>query len=250
MSGVGRLWLIGGGNMGGALARHWRLAGFDPIVIDPAHGTAIPSEGAPDVLVLAVKPQIWVKATEGLGGRIGAATLVVSVMAGVTLAALAARFPDARLARTMPNTPAARGRGITGLYMDSSDPASCARLENLFSPAGATAWLDAEAEFDAVTAVSGSGPAYFFAMVEALAAGGAAAGLAPDLAARLARATLTGAAALLEDGEDPAALRAAVTSAGGTTAAGLAVLMPALGPLLRDTVAAARDRSRDLGRIG
>lgn len=249
MAGVGRLWLIGGGNMGGALADRWRLAGFDPVVIDPVLGTAIPAEGIPDILVLAVKPQLWLTATDGLRSRIGAGTLVVSVMAGVTLAALGARFPEASLARTMPNTAAARGAGITGLYMDHPNTASHARLERLFAPAGATAWLGTESDFDAVTAVSGSGPAYFFAAVEALAAAGAAAGLAPGLALQLARATLTGAAALLDSVDDPASLRAAVTSPGGTTAAGLAVLMPALGPLLRDTVAAARDRSRELGRI-
>ena len=249
MSGLGRLWLIGGGNMGGALAGRWRAAGFDPVVIDPALGTAIPPEDTPDILVLAVKPQVWLSAVEGLGERIGTATLVVSVMAGVTLAALSARFPEATLARTMPNTAAGCGAGITGLYVDNASETSRARLEQLFAPAGTTAWLDAEADFDAVTAVSGSGPAYVFAFVEALAAAGTAAGLAPDLAARLARATLTGAAALLDGGDDPAALRVAVTSPGGTTAAGLAVLTPALGPLLRDTVAAARDRSRELGRI-
>lgn len=235
--------------MGGALAGRWREVGLDPLVIDPALGTEVPPEGSPEILVLAVKPQVWLSACEQLGTRIGAATLVVSVMAGVTLAGLATRFPDARLARTMPNTAAGRGRGITGLYMDDPDAASRALVEKLFESTGATAWLDAEADFDAVTAVSGSGPAYFFAMIEALAAAGAAAGLAPHLAARLARATLTGAAALLEDGKDPTVLRAAVTSPGGTTAAGLAVLMPTLGPLLRDTVAAARDRSRRLGKI-
>ena len=236
--------------MGGALAGRWRQAGFELIVVDPALGTAVPLDGVPDILVLAVKPQVWFAATELLGERIGAATLVVSVMAGVTLAALGARFPRSLVARTMPNTAAGRGAGITGLYMADSGASPRDMLEQLFAPAGATAWLDAEGDFDAVTAVSGSGPAYVFAFVETLAAAGVAAGLAPELAARLARATLIGAAALLDDGDNPAALRAAVTSPGGTTAAGLAVLTPALAPLLRDTVAAACGRSRELGRIG
>ena len=107
-----------------------------------------------------------------------------------------------------------------------------------------------EADFDVLTAVSGSGPAYVFAFAEALAAAGTAAGLDSGLAARLAVATVTGAAALLADGGDPAALRAAVTSPNGTTAAGLAALMPALDPALRETVAAAAARSRELGRMG
>ena len=119
--------------------------------------------------------------------------------------------------------------------------------EALFSAAGATVWLEDEADFDAVTAVSGSGPAYVFAFVEALAAAGVAAGLDPGLAARLARATVTGAAALAALDATPAAdLRARVTSPGGTTAAGLAVLVPGLDPLLEATVRAAAARSRQL----
>ena len=171
-------------------------------------------------------------------------------MAGVTLAALADRFPGAAVARAMPNTPAAVGHGITGLFSTDATTAERRWLEALFGHAGATVWLDVEADFDAVTAVSGSGPAYVFAFIEALAAGGEAAGLAPALALRLATATMTGASALAADGAPPADLRAAVTSPNGTTAAGLAVLQPRLGPLLRETVAAAAARSRELGRTG
>ena len=245
----GRLWLIGAGNMGGALLARWRAAGFEPVVIDPALGTAIPADGTPKTLVLAVKPQVWRAATEALADRVSANTLVVSIMAGVTLAALRERFTAAKVARTMPNTPAALGRGVTGLFMDSAAAADRARLEALFAPAGASIWLDRESDFDALTAASGSGPGYVFAFIEALAAAAEAAGLAPDLAARLARATVTGAAALADaDPRTPADLRAAVTSPNGTTAAGLAVLTPALGTLLRETVAAAQLRSRELGR--
>lgn len=244
----GSLWLIGAGNMGGALLGRWR-AGFDPVVVDPRLGLHVPEDGTPETVVLAVKPQVWQAATALLGERLGAGTLVVSVMAGVTIAALAGRFPDATIARAMPNTPAALGKGIAGLFSADATPAERARLDALFAAAGATVWLDREADFDALTAVSGSGPAYVFAFIEALAAAGEAAGLAPDLALRLATATVSGASALAEGGTPPADLRAAVTSPNGTTAAGLAVLLPGLGPLLRDTVAAAAERSRALGSV-
>jgi pyrroline-5-carboxylate reductase len=249
MTGPGRLWLIGAGNMGGALLARWRLAGLDPVVVDPALGASIPYDGTPDVIVLAVKPQVWWAATEALADRADANTLIVSIMAGITISALRGRWPTAILARAMPNTPARHGRGITGTYLQHDDAANRARVEALFVPAGATVWLDRESDFDALTAVSGSGPAYVFAFIEALAAAAEAAGLAPDLAARLARATVTGSAALADDDErSPGELRAAVTSPNGTTAAGLAVLTPALERLLGETVAAAQLRSRELGR--
>jgi pyrroline-5-carboxylate reductase len=241
---VGRVWLIGAGNMGGALLGRWRLAGFDPVVVDPHLDAPLPPTGTPDTIVLAVKPQVWRAVTADLAYLVRPGMFVVSVMAGVTLAALAERFPGATVARAMPNTPAARGQGITGLLAPAADMGQRAQLETLFAAAGATVWLDDEGDFDALTAVSGSGPAYVFAFVEALAAAGEAVGLAPALAARLATATLVGAASLLGDGDDPASLRAAVTSPNGTTAAGLAALMPGLDPLLRDTVAAAAARSR------
>lgn len=240
----GSLWLVGAGNMGGALLGRWRAAGRTVVVGDPRLGLRLPDDGMAETVVLAVKPQVWIAATALLGERIGAGALVVSVMAGVTLAALAARFPGATVARAMPNTPAARGHAITGLLAPAADAGERARLERLFAAAGTTVWLDDEADFDALTAVSGSGPAYVFAFVEALAAAGEKAGLTPALAARLATATLVGAAALLGDEADPAALRAAVTSPNGTTAAGLATLIPGLDPLLRATVAAAAARSR------
>ncbi len=235
--------------MGGALLDRWRAAGINPVVVDPALGLAIPADGTPDIIVLAVKPQVWWAATEALATRARADTLIVSIMAGITLSALGDRWPDAILARAMPNTPARHGRGITGTFLHHDDAGKRARVEALFAPAGAVVWLDRESDFDALTAVSGSGPGYVFAFIEALAAAAEAAGLAPDLAARLARATVTGAAALADaDDRSPAALREAVTSPNGTTAAGLAVLTPALTRLLCETVAAAQLRSRALGR--
>jgi pyrroline-5-carboxylate reductase len=236
--------------MGGALLARWIAEDIGPVaVIDPAHSDGgVPSDGHPDVLVLAVKPQLWRLAVAGLVDRIGPLTLVVSVMAGVKTADLAVVFPGAAIIRAMPNTPAGIGAGVTALFTSAGDMAEGA-AEALFSAAGATLWLTDETDFDAVTAVSGSGPAYVFAFIEALAAAGTAAGLEPGLAARLARATVTGAAALAAaDGTVAAAeLRARVTSPGGTTAAGLAVLVPSLAPLLEATVKAAAARSQALG---
>ncbi len=251
------VWLLGCGNMGGALLRRWIAEDMGPFaVIDPAprevpEGVLVgptPPDGRPDVLVLAVKPQYWWDATEALADRAGPMTLVVSIMAGVTTAAIARRFPNSPIVRAMPNTPAAIGQGATGLFTTAGDLAEGA-AEALFGPVGATLWLSDEADFDAVTAVSGSGPAYVFAFIEALAAAGEAAGLAPGVAMRLARATVTGSAALAaaQSAVPAAELRTRVTSPGGTTAAGLAVLQPRLTPLLVDTVAAAAARSRELG---
>ena len=244
------IWLLGCGNMGGALLGRWRTEDMGPVaVIDPAGagGDVLPN-GGPDVLVLAVKPQVWRQAVAPLADRLGAMTLVVSVMAGVKTADLATVFPGSAIIRTMPNTPAGIGAGVTALFTTAGDLAEGA-AEALFSAAGTTVWLSDENDFDTVTAVSGSGPAYVFAFIEALAAAGEAAGLETGLAARLARATVTGAAALAaaDAGVSAAEFRRRVTSPGGTTAAGLAVLVPGLKPLVTDTVAAAAARSRALG---
>ncbi len=250
------IWLLGCGNMGGALLRRWLADEMGPVaVIDPAPrdvpdgvaSSAAPPPGRPDVLVLAVKPQVWRAAAAPLAAIAGPMTLVVSVMAGVTTTQIAALFPHSAIVRAMPNTPAAIGMGVTALFTTAGDLAEGA-AEALFSPAGTTLWLTDESQFDAVTAVSGSGPGYVFAFIEALAAAATAAGLEPGLAARLARATVTGAAALAaSDATTPAAhLRERVTSPNGTTAAGLAVLQPGLAPLLTATIAAAAERSRQL----
>ena len=243
--------------MGGALLRRWLAADIGPVaVIDPAPAAlpegivaaADPPAGVPDILVLAVKPQVWRAVAPPLAGRVGPFTVIVSVMAGVSTADLAVCFERSPIVRAMPNTPAAVGQGITALYTGAGDLVKGAATA-LFGPAGATLWLDREDQFDAVTAVSGSGPAYVYAFVEALAAAGAAAGLSPDIAGQLARQTVTGAAALAaaEPMTPVATLRERVTSPGGTTAAGLAVLRPALDPLVEATVAAAAARARALG---
>lgn len=241
---MGSVWLLGCGNMGGALRARWEAAGIAVTVIDPLFGNVTIPSGQPDILVLAVKPQIW----RAAAASVASAKLVISVMAGVTCAALAVQFPDTPIVRTMPNTPARLGLGITALYGTAVTPVDRATAEAMMRPAGTCVWLDREGDFDAVTALSGSGPAYLFAFIEALTAAGIAAGLTPRLSDELARHTVIGASALAaEPGAVPADLRAAVTSPGGTTAVGLAVLQAGLPKLLCATVAAAQTRSRQLG---
>lgn len=254
LSDLGTVWLLGCGNMGGALLRRWVAAGLTRVaVIDPAPralpegvaASAGPPEGVPDVLVIAVKPQLLAGAAAPLVARLGPETLIVSIVAGVSTATLSALFKGRQVVRTMPNTPASAGQGVTALFASGGGRAAA---DTLFDAVGTTVWLDDEAQFDAVTAVSGSGPAYVFAMIEALAAAGVAVGLPPGLAGDLALRTVAGAGHLAALGEaTPAALRESVTSPNGTTAAGLAVLQPALDALMQATVAAAARRSRELG---
>jgi len=241
--------------MGGALLHRWLAAGLTQVaVIDPepralpdgVAASAGPPDGAsPDILVVAVKPQLLAEAAAPVVARLKPDTLVISIMAGVSAAAVSAAFGGRAVVRTMPNTPARIGQGVTALFGDTGR----AEAEALMSAAGACVWLDDEAQFDAVTAVSGSGPAYVLAFVEALAAAGVTAGLPAALAAELALRTVEGAGALAGLGDaTPAELRVAVTSPGGTTSAGLAVLQPELERLLTETVAAAARRSRELGQ--
>lgn len=264
------LLLFGAGKMGLAMLRGWLAAGLEGqavTIIDPfvsealttiasAHGCRVnpPDDAllAPEVLVLAIKPQMIDEASVRLASVVSADTLVVSVLAGKTIGDLAARLPAARaIIRAMPNTPAAVGRGITGLAASSGvSPAQQALAESLLSTVGAVEWVVDEAMIDAVTAVSGSGPAYVFYMVECLAQAAEAVGFAPDAAMRLARATIEGAGELMrQDAATPAAtLRQNVTSPGGTTAAALSVLMAddGLAPLMRRAVEAAKRRAAEL----
>lgn len=241
--------------MGGALLRRWLAEGYEGVaVIDPALSVlpagvtlGVPVTGSPDILVIAVKPQVWRDALAPIVARLGPLTVIVSIMAGVRLGDIAAIVGERALVRAMPNTPAAIGMGITGLYSDAGEMVRGV-ADALFAPVGQAAWLDNEADFDALTALSGSGPAYVYALIEAMAAAGAAAGLAPALAERLARATVTGAAALAVADNAPAReLRERVTSPGGATAAALDVLRPELERLLVSAVAAATARSKALG---
>ena len=257
--------LVGAGRMGGAMLRGWLAQGLAPAavtIIDPHPadwladtGVTVnqPAPANPAVIVIAVKPQVMGEALAELADAAAPDTLVISVAAGVTLTSFAASFPRQPIIRAMPNTPAAIGQGITALIgNDRAGPDELDLAEALLSAVGRVVRLDDEAQMDAVTGVSGSGPAYVFHMIEAIAAAGEAEGLAPDLALDLARATVAGAGALaMHDGTPPAALREAVTSPNGTTHAGLQVLMDpdrGLAPLMRTTIHAAASRSRELGK--
>ena len=203
------------------------------------------------VLVLGIKPQALAEVAPGIARLIGPETLLVSILAGKTVADLTRALPSVRaVVRAMPNLPASIGRGATGAYASPDvSPAQRASADALLSAVGIVEWVGEETLVDAVTALSGSGPAYLFHLAECMAEAGAAAGLDPALADRLARATIVGAAELMAtSGLDPAELRRNVTSPGGTTAAALDVLAakPGLAGLMRDAVLAARRRAEEL----
>ena len=259
--------LLGCGKMGSAMLEGWLAGGLPAAsvwVIDPhpsdwlsgiagLHLNEDPP-ARPAIALIAVKPQMMEAALPRLAPMGGGGTLFLSVAAGTPIRHYEAVLgPGTPVIRAMPNTPAAIGRGITALIGNRvSTEAQMELAETLLAAVGQTVRLDDEAEIDAVTAVSGSGPAYVFHLVEALAAAGEAEGLPPELALRLATATVAGAGALAEEsGETPAQLRRNVTSPNGTTQAGLEVLMheeQGLKELIRRTVAAAAARSRELGK--
>ena len=262
-----RLVLVGGGKMGGAMAAGWLEGGLEAsslIILEPnpspevealgAKGVALNplNPAAPEALVLAVKPQSLDAVAPQVAPIVGERTLVVSILAGKTIANLKARLPRARtVVRAMPNTPAAIGRGVTAAFASPEATDGQRRwCETLLRAIGAFYWLEDEVQIDAVTAISGSGPAYVFALTEALAAAGERLGLRPDLAMSLARGTVEGAAELMrrESGTAPAVLRRAVTSPGGTTAAALAVLQgeSGLDDLMIRAAAAARARAAEM----
>jgi pyrroline-5-carboxylate reductase len=260
--------LVGAGKMGGALLEGWLGLGLDPrnaVVLEPQpvrELTALASRGLrlnpaasaigeASAIIIAVKPQMAAEVMPTLASYVGAGTVVVSIMAGRTLGFLEQTLSHrAALVRAMPNTPAAIGRGITVAVPNVRVSGHQRELVHaLLGATGAVEWIADEALMDAVTAVSGSGPAYVFLLVEALARAGAEAGLPADLAERLARATVAGAGELLQRSPlDPASLRQNVTSPGGTTAAALDVLCGphGLGDLMTRAVAAATERSRQL----
>lgn len=254
---------MGGAMLGGALKAGWPaslIAVIDPNASDALkaqakrEGFALnPPEGTPSALVLlAIKPQMLDSAAKALSAHVDAGTVLVSVLAGKSIADIKTRLPVlSKVVRAMPNTPAAIGRGITGTYAAGglSEPEQALVLM-LLKTTGRVEWVENEALIDSVTAVSGSGPAYVFYLVEALAKAGEEVGLPADLAMRLARATIEGAGELLfqEAETPPATLRQNVTSPGGTTAAALEVLMAGDGmaPLMAKAVKAARARARAL----
>ena len=260
--------LLGCGKMGSAMLEGWLVRGLSldrTWVIDPAPSDwlrGLAAQGlhlndtlppAPAVVLIAVKPQMMGTAL-GQIAAYGPVSLIMTVAAGTTIASYEGVFgPSTRIVRAMPNTPAAVGRGITAIVGNAAaTPADLALATRLLSAVGQVVALSDEHQMDAVTALSGSGPAYVFHMIEAMAAAGEAEGLPPEMAMTLARATVTGAGELAWRAPESAAqLRVNVTSPGGTTAAGLSVLMDAgagLPQLMRRAVKAAADRGRELGK--
>ena len=264
--------LVGAGKMGGALLTGWLDQGLEPAGVflrDPTPPVEIAQlvaekglrlnlpleemEAAPRIVVLAVKPQIMDAVLPDLRPLVRPGPLFLSIAAGVDLERLDELLGGgAAIIRAMPNTPSSVGKGITavignGLVTDA-DKAIC---DSLLGTVGDVVWLGAESQMDAVTALSGSGPAYVFALAETMTAAGEALGLEPELAAQLARMTVAGAGAMLETlPEDASTLRQNVTSPGGTTAAALDVLLgpDGLAQLMRSGMTAARDRSRELSK--
>lgn len=258
---------VGGGNMatslvGGLIAAGHAPSGLRVAEPDAARAGALRSRfgvtveadaraivGGAGTVVLAVKPQQMGDALQGLTPDAGAC--VVSIAAGIRLDFLrTALGPSLHYVRSMPNTPALYGCGISGLYAMPDTPATAReRAEYVLRAAGETVWLEREADLDAVTAVSGSGPAYFFLLVEAMRDAGTTLGLTPQTAARLAARTCVGAARMIEAGTtDVAELRQQVTSQGGTTEAALKHMEAAgLRGIVREALAAAARRSEELG---
>lgn len=257
--------LAGCGNMGGAMLAGWLAAGTDPAaitIVDPApvrrpaglppglpvHATVPAGCGPAGILILAVKPQKLAEAAPAFAPLVDEGTLVLSVLAAVEFASLRRHFPRARaIVRAVPNLPAAIGAGITGLVADRPDPLVAETAAALCDALGPVEWLATEGLCDAVTALSGSGPAFLFRVIDAMIAAGADLGLEPEQARRFGVETLLGAGRLLAaSGESPADLAARVSSPGGTTLAGLAVLDRggALSDLMARTLAAAHARSR------
>jgi pyrroline-5-carboxylate reductase len=254
--------LLGAGRMGGALIEGWARAGAfaaaDLIVRDPyADPTAFPGASvnpplealsAAKTVLLAVKPQIWREAVADVVPHLAPDAVIVSIAAGVRAADIAQAFGGRAVARVMPTTAVAIGLGTASIHAESAE--ARARAHALLAPVATVVDLDSEDLMHAATAVSGSAPAYLYAFIEALEAAGAGQGLDPAASARLARATIVGAAALLGQGvEEPSELRKQVTSPGGTTAAALAVLMGegGFGDLLPRALEAAVARSKELG---
>lgn len=268
---VERLLLVGGGKMGAALLTGWLEGGLavaNVAVVEPDAANAaklgakgiivagdlsgLPGDFVPHIIVFAVKPQVMNAVAPLYKDLAAGGAVVLSIAAGVPIARFESHLGAVPVVRSMPNTPAAIGRGMTvacaNKLVTDTQKAACGRL---LEAVGEVAWIDDEAHMDAVTAVSGSGPAYVFLMIECLAAAGEAAGLERALATQLAGATVGGAGELaLQASEDPAQLRINVTSPAGTTEAALKVLMAddGLAQLMSRAVEAAANRSRELAK--
>jgi len=257
------IWLIGCGNMGGAMLRGWIADGVDPMlitVIDPALpdapagvrvlATAPAGEPSPAILLLSVKPQALDSVAHAIAPLLGGETLLLSILAGVEIASLRAWFAAPQnIIRVMPNMPATIGKGVTALYGNASDAKVRAEATALMLPLGMVEWISDETLFDAVTAVSGCGPAFVFRFIEAMAQAGVALGLPADQAMRLALGTVEGGALLAaQSSESVGALADRVASPGGSTREGLNVLDAdaALLKLMRATLTASAKRNAEM----
>jgi pyrroline-5-carboxylate reductase len=256
------LLFFGCGNMGGAMLDGWIAGGMDPaafIVVDPM------AQSLPDgvwhfadashigrkvgVALIAVKPQVFGQIAGQLEAILSADALLLSVMAGVRVETLRVALPGRKVIRLMPNLAAALGKSPLGLFDPSGDAVLREKIETLLNPLGTPVWISEEHLMDAVTALAGSGPAFVYRFIDALAKAGEALGLEPAVSTTLAKAMIDGAVDLAV-GSDASAeeLARRVTSPGGTTAAGLAVLDDGLQQLLNETLRAARDRGVELSK--
>lgn len=271
MSASQNILLVGCGKMGGAMLRGWLSRGVTPAdvcIVEPfgeaadalrselsvtvvANVSEVGGDFSPDIVVFAVKPQGMDEIVPAYVGYASSGAAFLSIAAGRTISYFEHHLgADAAIVRTMPNTPAAVGRGITAacanVHVSNDQRAAC---ESLLEAVGEVVWVEDEALIDPVTAVSGSGPAYVFLLIECLARAGEAQGLPAETAAQLARATVAGSGELARQSDEAAAiLRQNVTSPGGTTAAALDVLMAddGLQPLMDRAIDAATRRSREL----
>ncbi|MEN2786725.1 pyrroline-5-carboxylate reductase [Sphingomonas qilianensis] len=256
-----RLWLIGCGNMAGAMLRRWIdsgvVAAVDVDVVNRAdralpdgvrQARDLPEGPLPDLVMLGMKPQQIDEIVQRFAGRIAGVPILVSILAGVEEMTLAARFSAGAVVRAMPNLPVAIGKGVVALQSDSAGPDARAAVAALMAPLGLVEWVEAK-QFDAITALAGSGPAFLYRFIDALGAAGVSLGLGAEQAQRLALATVEGAGLMAAASDhDVAELAERVASPGGSTRAGLNVLdqEDALAGLLRDTLAAAERRNAEM----
>jgi pyrroline-5-carboxylate reductase len=259
-----KICFYGCGNMGSAMLRGWLAAGVSPDsfhVVDPIAenlpaGVAVSRSAqevqpAFDVLVLGIKPQLLSSLASDIAPLLNPGALVISILAGSTTQTLSKAFPTARIVRLMPNLSASIGKSPLGVFAPNEAALAKTDIAAWLAPLGTVIWIDDEAHMDAVTALAGSGPAFIYRVIDALTKGGEAAGLPQAVAAQLALSMTEGAAILAAAAsETPGELAARVTSPGGTTAAGLAVLDAdsALDRLMTQTLRAARDRGSDLAK--
>lgn len=261
MSAIRRLWLVGCGNMAGAMLRGWIAGGtIDPrdvfvvnrqdrdLPAGVAQGRAFPEGPLPDAVMLGMKPFQLDEIAAAHGARIAGAPLLISILAGVEEATLAARFAAGAVVRAIPNLPVAIGKGVVPLHSSAATAAQRAALDALMAPLGLVEWID-ESLFDVAAAVVGSGPGFLYRFIDALADAGVARGLPPDQAQRFAVATVEGAGLLAAAADvPPAVLADRVASPRGSTREGYAVLDrdDSLKRLIADTIAAAVRRNAEM----